>query len=1002
MSRPTSGRGGGEGRGRSQDRGGGRGPGGPPQGGGRGGGGGYPQGGGGPPRASSAPASGRMSQAEAELSIKTMLMGLRQPTTKETKTPEGLTARPGLGEIGQKVKVLANHFKVADIPRATVLYQYDVAMVRHRAPRPDDTKYGGPLPSTGPPPMPDRNRCIAIMKAFATRQRWPQQAWAYDGQKILYANKAFIPPTGSVDTVDILDEGPGVAAGDAARKPAGAKSTPTTYEVAVRPIQPSPVLPAGEQLAAVRSGQLGQMPRESLHALDVALRQTATQDPNNRMVARGVYTSENRSKIGFGMEAWHGYTQSLNLTQCGLTVSMDAAVIAMPVMEDLTKFVEEVLRTKTEMLAVRELTSTQVEALNAACSRKAVTIQVNHRANGKLRHRVRGFTPQSAAKGLFEMKDGTKTTVVKYFKQAYNMTLTYPNLPCVIVGSRSRPEWLPIEVCRIVPDSGGRGLGPEETTEILRQAAVPPEARKKRIMDTLTLKAKLQSDLVVKSFGMSLAPAPQMVECMGRVLPVPSLQYGGGKYVDPGMKGDWNIMNTRLFKAVAISSFAVVCYVPESKAGQAILGFLEELRMALEEKGISVQLPAYPPVVFKTRVMSDEDALRTAMQEAQTQLGKPAQILFIIEERENQVYSEVKRICDCVIGVQSQVLVAPNIKLGAPPGGMGRKMAGVALKVNTKLGGDNTAITGNIGIWCPAVKNPSAPGVVPKVMLLGADVSHPTNLPGQGKTETTEKEPSKQPDMPSVAAIVGSINPDCTRYACRIYAQDPLKEMVTDMAKAVFELLGLWGTTNKGLPDVILMFRDGVSEGQFSQVLDYELKAIQEACSKFTVSKQPYKPRITFVTVQKRHGTRFFPGDAASVDQKSGNVRPGVVIDREVCSTREFDYYLNSHAGIQGTNKAAKYSVLSDDVGFTADSMQLLTYWLCHTFCRCTRTVSYCPPAYYAHHAAFRGRCWLRKEEIFSDTASASSGFSGGASSQSYKWDFAKVLPAIRDTMYWI
>jgi hypothetical protein len=35
----------------------------------------------------------------------------------------------------------------------------------------------------------------------------------------------------------------------------------------------------------------------------------------------------------------------------------------------------------------------------------------------------------------------------------------------------------------------------------------------------------------------------------------------------------------------------------------------------------------------------------------------------------------------------------------------GRKMAGVALKVNTKLGGDNTVISGgNIGTWCPAVK----------------------------------------------------------------------------------------------------------------------------------------------------------------------------------------------------------------------------------------------------------------------------------------------------------
>jgi eukaryotic translation initiation factor 2C len=51
----------------------------------------------------------------------------------------------------------------------------------------------------------------------------------------------------------------------------------------------------------------------------------------------------------------------------------------------------------------------------------------------------------------------------------------------------------------------------------------------------------------------------------------------------------------------------------------------------------------------------------------------------------------------------------------------------------------------------------------------------------------------------------------------------------------------------------------------------------------------------------------------------------------------EFDFYLNSHAGLQGTNKPAKYSVLADEVGFSADSLQLLSHWLCHTFCRCTR-----------------------------------------------------------------
>jgi eukaryotic translation initiation factor 2C len=44
-----------------------------------------------------------------------------------------------------------------------------------------------------------------------------------------------------------------------------------------------------------------------------------------------------------------------------------------------------------------------------------------------------------------------------------------------------------------------------------------------------------------------------------------------------------------------------------------------------------------------------------------------------------------------------------------------------------------------------------------------------------------------------------------------------------------------------------------------------------------------------------------------------------------------------SFTGIQGTNRAAKYSVLYDEVGFSADSMQMLSYWLSHTFCRCTR-----------------------------------------------------------------
>ncbi len=48
---------------------------------------------------------------------------------------------------------------------------------------------------------------------------------------------------------------------------------------------------------------------------------------------------------------------------------------------------------------------------------------------------------------------------------------------------------------------------------------------------------------------------------------------------------------------------------------------------------------------------------------------------------------------------------------------------------------------------------------------------------------------------------------DCTRFACRIFSQDSLTEMVSDMGRAVYELLTLYGNTNKALPDTLIMFR---------------------------------------------------------------------------------------------------------------------------------------------------------------------------------------------------
>jgi len=41
------------------------------------------------------------------------------------------------------------------------------------------------------------------------------------------------------------------------------------------------------------------------------------------------------------------------------------------------------------------------------------------------------------------------------------------------------------------------------------------------------------------------------------------------------------------------------------------------------------------------------------------------------------------------------------------------------------------------------------------------------------------------------------------------------------------------------------------------------------------------------------------------------------------------------------------------------DEIEELTFYLCHLFSRCNRTVSYPAPTYYAHLAAFRAKHYI-------------------------------------------
>ena len=122
-------------------------------------------------------------------------------------------------------------------------------------------------------------------------------------------------------------------------------------------------------------------------------------------------------------------------------------------------------------------------------------------------------------------------------------------------------------------------------------------------------------------------------------------------------------------------------------------------------------------------------------------------------------------------------------------------------------------------------------------------------------------------------------------------------DMISELMKEFYK------HNNNRYPKNVIIFRDGVSEGQFRQVIEVELKNIQLALAKFQKHT-----KLALVVVQKRHHTRFALTTQQTVGTKlTYNVPSGTVVDTTIVEPNIEGFLLNSHYSQIGTSKPAKY-----------------------------------------------------------------------------------------------
>ncbi|XVE59479.1 hypothetical protein DITRI_Ditri05aG0049200 [Diplodiscus trichospermus] len=813
-----------------------------------------------------------------EPQVATTAPPLPPSSSKATRPPP----RPGLGTVGRKCRVRANHVLVDFADKD--LHHYDVSIT----------------------PMSisknlNRNIMEQLIKTYK-ESHLGHRCPAYDGQKNLYTAGA-LPFDSKVFVVKIIDEFHNHGSSTFVRE--------RQYKVAIKLASKPDLHYLREFLYRIHF----ECPQETIQVLGAVLR--AKLFESYTMVGRSFFSPQlgHMGELGNGIEYWRGFYQSLRLTQMGLSLNIDVST---------QSFYEPILVTEFVVKHFKHANLSRPlsdqDRLKVKKALKGVKVELCHMECAKT-YKISGLSREPISQLTFTLDEkGTNASVIQYFCDKYNIELKYAFLPALQCGSEAKPVYLPMELSRIV---GGqrytKRLNDQQVKALLRAACQRPHDREESI-NRMIRANNLQGDaLVDKEFGIQVRKELALVDA--RVLPPPMLKYhdsGREQSVNPGL-GAWNMINKKMVNGGKVDSWTCVNF--SLRYFNMLEVFCAELVKMCNSKGM-VFCQNASIHIRSARPDRIDQALLDIYNESMG-MKRPLKLLIIILPDQTGSYGKIKRICETELGIVSQccrpMLVARFSN---------QYFENLALKINVKVGGRNTVLSDAIMRRIRLVSD------LPTI-ILGACVTHPP--PGEDYSS-------------SIAAVVASMDwPEVTKYRGIVSAQPHREEIIQDLYKTVQdpqkgvvpggmirELLVAFFKSTGQKPHRIILYGDGVSDSQSAQVLLYEIDAIRKACASL---QEGYMPRVTFVVVQKKHHTRLFPTERDQMD-KSGNIQPGTVVDTGICHLTEFDFYLNSHAGIQGTSKPTRYHVLYDENNVTADVLQVLTNNLCYTYARCTRSVS--------------------------------------------------------------
>uniref|UniRef100_A0A3Q3AD10 Piwi-like protein 2 n=1 Tax=Kryptolebias marmoratus TaxID=37003 RepID=A0A3Q3AD10_KRYMA len=606
------------------------------------------------------------------------------------------------------------------------------------------------------------------------------------------------------------------------------------------------------------------------------------------------------------LQVWPGYSTAIKHTDGGLCMSVDVT--------------HKILRNDSVLDVMNTLYQQSKENFQDECTKELVGSIVITRYNNRT-YRIDAIEWNKSPKDTFTLMDGTKTTFLEYYSKNYGITIKEMNQPLLKHQPKERSK------------PGGKQIITGEillVPELSFMTGIPDKMRKDfRVMKDLTMHINVSSEqhtfsikqLLKKISGCSeslkeldqwgLEIGSEILMIKGRTLPFETICLQTSSFT-AGADVSWSreIVRDLSISSVPLNIWAIV--YPRRCADQA-----EDLVSTFNKVAGPIGIRLERPV----RVELRDDRTETYVKSIHNQLTSEPNlqlVVCIMVGNRDDLYSAIKKLCCVKSPIPSQAINVRTISQQQKLRSVAQK---ILLQVNSKLGGE---------LWTVNVP-------LKNMMVVGVDVHHDTSKSHQ-----------------SVMGFVASVNSSLTRWYSRVIFQAPTEELISRLRVCLLAALQKYYEVNHNLPEKIVVYRDGVSDGQLKMVEQYEIPQLIKCFEKFP----DYEPKLVFIVVQKRISTTLYSWAANSF----GTPPPGTVLDHTLTQRDWMDFYLIAHHTRQGCGLPTHYISLYNTANLTPDHLQRLTFKMCHLYWNWPGTIRVPAPCKYAHKLAFLAGQYLHSE----------------------------------------